>query len=400
MPLFSQDTLYCPRIGYIYDPNQPPPGNCAGSFQLCFYATFDNPDSAHVRPNCAGVSYVRIDSTRLKVHAIYKRAEIAILADILVADSVFCFSINQNLGIPQDSADLYYENIIECYFYIIDSNGEGFWLRSSSGGFAYVPDCEIRYTSFKSDFRRLCAGSCVNFRDSSDRYPSHHRWYFEGGSPSYSELRDPQGICYSQTGKYKVKHVVSNSVSSDSLSVENYIEVLPRPELSSSDTLTELEGFWGDTLKLTPCSNADYYLWSPNKNISCTDCANPSIVLREQTEYVLQAWNDKDCVTTCKQKLKINKRQSKIYIPNIFSPNNDGINDEFEVYGIFYELKSMEIFDRWGNLLFRSDSPTAKWDGRFQDKELGAGVYVYNIIYLDTSTQRSQNESGTVTLLR
>ncbi len=70
------------------------------------------------------------------------------------------------------------------------------------------------------------------------------------------------------------------------------------------------------------------------------------------------------------------------YIPNAFSPNGDGINDEFQVFvndGALVERFELFIFDRWGNLLLRKDNSDARWDGIYHNKLLKPDVYVWRV---------------------
>lgn len=87
---------------------------------------------------------------------------------------------------------------------------------------------------------------------------------------------------------------------------------------------------------------------------------------------------------------------SKVFIPNVFTPNGDGLNDRFEIIGeeaiCFRELA---IFDRWGNLIHQSRSPSLWWDGTHQGQPAPEGVYVY-LLKSDEGITRV----GTVTLLR
>jgi len=62
-----------------------------------------------------------------------------------------------------------------------------------------------------------------------------------------------------------------------------------------------------------------------------------------------------------------------VYAPNTFSPDNDGANDFFEVFGPVGSSSEVWIYDRWGSLLFHGD----KWDGTYKDNELQPGVYVF-----------------------
>ena len=93
------------------------------------------------------------------------------------------------------------------------------------------------------------------------------------------------------------------------------------------------------------------------------------------------------------------------FIPNVFSPNGDGINDLFSI-GVNEEIEiqhlDITIFDRWGNMVFRSNEKSFTWDGRFKNEDLQPGVYAY-VIMIDLSINgdiRHQALSGDITLIR
>lgn len=95
-----------------------------------------------------------------------------------------------------------------------------------------------------------------------------------------------------------------------------------------------------------------------------------------------------------------------IYIPNVFSPNGDGINDFLEVYtgcDFEYRLKRFMVFDRWGGQVYSSAKVNDfKWDGTYSSNPLPSGVYIWSIEYeieRNGYTER-QIETGDVTLLR
>ncbi|RMG78826.1 MAG: gliding motility-associated C-terminal domain-containing protein, partial [Bacteroidetes bacterium] len=88
------------------------------------------------------------------------------------------------------------------------------------------------------------------------------------------------------------------------------------------------------------------------------------------------------------------------YIPNVFSPNGDGINDYFEVYGVLFEVRKMEIFDRWGGLVFSGTGTNAKWDGKQGGVALPEGVYTYKIEFLNLQNNIEETRSGDVALIR
>jgi gliding motility-associated-like protein len=97
------------------------------------------------------------------------------------------------------------------------------------------------------------------------------------------------------------------------------------------------------------------------------------------------------------------KPQVRIYIPNAFSPNFDGINDEFIASGDLEILQDykMQLFSRWGNPVFISTDPRVGWDGSLTNASKGApaDTYIYMISYTDNKGEK-QYFSGTVLLMR
>jgi gliding motility-associated-like protein len=93
------------------------------------------------------------------------------------------------------------------------------------------------------------------------------------------------------------------------------------------------------------------------------------------------------------------QQELQLFIPSAFTPNNDGLNDEFEVKGKFYNNFSITIYNRLGNVLYQSDNAASGWNGRFQGEPVAAGVYTYTISVQTASGQLIQ-KTGTVTLLR
>jgi len=97
--------------------------------------------------------------------------------------------------------------------------------------------------------------------------------------------------------------------------------------------------------------------------------------------------------------------ETSFFVPNVFSPNEDGINDVFSFYvndGLTIQSILTNIFDRWGNLIFSSNTIPVQWNGRFNDKPLNPGVFVYRIAftYLEGVKERTGLLQGDVTLIR
>ena len=88
-----------------------------------------------------------------------------------------------------------------------------------------------------------------------------------------------------------------------------------------------------------------------------------------------------------------------IRLPNAFTPNGDGVNDTFTVGdGVFINFK-MQIFDRWGSLIFNSTNPSIGWDGNYNGAPASIGGYAYRISFQDAGNTTIQ-QTGTLVLIR
>ncbi len=87
-----------------------------------------------------------------------------------------------------------------------------------------------------------------------------------------------------------------------------------------------------------------------------------------------------------------------IYLPNAFTPNGDGENDQFRVRGLVNGPFSMIIFNQWGELLFQSENPSTGWDGNRNGLPVQPGTFIY-LVKLEVEG-KAQEISGKVTLLR
>ena len=90
----------------------------------------------------------------------------------------------------------------------------------------------------------------------------------------------------------------------------------------------------------------------------------------------------------CDSLIKLNLALYDIFIPNIFSPNDDGVNDVFEVYSNepLIKLERLEIFSRWGSKVYQNESSTSdiafSWDGTLNQQKVGNGLYSYVLTLL------------------
>ncbi len=93
------------------------------------------------------------------------------------------------------------------------------------------------------------------------------------------------------------------------------------------------------------------------------------------------------------------------YVPNVFSPNNDGQNDEFQVFisdNIPVSDFELTIMDRWGNIFFQSADPNTSWNGRIGSEKASPGVYGWSFSFetVELNTSKRVSEAGGVLLIR
>ncbi len=146
--------------------------------------------------------------------------------------------------------------------------------------------------------------------------------------------------------------------------------------------------------------------WSPKEKLSCSDCDNPTVLnLNEDTEFVITIISNSGCVATATIKIRVIRRG--IWIPNVFSPNGDQINDYFYPFAAtdsYKQIKLMQIFDRWGERVFHKENfqpniETEGWNGQFKNEILNPGVYVYHVI-IEWNNGETEILQGDLTLIR
>jgi len=94
------------------------------------------------------------------------------------------------------------------------------------------------------------------------------------------------------------------------------------------------------------------------------------------------------------------KKTTSLFMPTAFTPDADGINDQFGAKGINVRDFHLEVFNRWGEKIFESTDINTHWDGTYQGSTAQQGSYVYNVTAYDLETNENISSAGTVALLR
>jgi gliding motility-associated-like protein len=141
------------------------------------------------------------------------------------------------------------------------------------------------------------------------------------------------------------------------------------------------------------------YNWSPVTGLNRSDIENPVAILDRDQLYRLYTISDKGCK---KQTQIFIKRYAgpTIYVPTAFTPNNDGLNDKFKVTPVgIKSFDFMAVYNRLGELVYRTSDYNQGWDGTFKGVQLPAGTFVYVAQAIDYRGKKLFKK-GTVTLIR
>jgi gliding motility-associated-like protein len=91
--------------------------------------------------------------------------------------------------------------------------------------------------------------------------------------------------------------------------------------------------------------------------------------------------------------------EAGVFIPNAFTPNNDGVNDVYYIPDANFTRFEFSVYDRWGNRVYYSDTPSFRWNGDSGGKQLPSGVYVF-VLTASTPKKADIKRSGTITIVR
>jgi gliding motility-associated-like protein len=157
---------------------------------------------------------------------------------------------------------------------------------------------------------------------------------------------------------------------------EQNITVFPVPVVDAGPDQFILEGGSG-VLPGSASGNGLSYAWSPATWLNNTSLLQPTVTPTNDITYTLTVTSADGCIISDEVFVKVLKTPT---IPNTFSPNGDGVHDKWEIkYLNSYPGCTVEVYNRYGQLVFRSTGYNQAWDGTFKGKPLPAGTYYYLI---------------------
>ncbi|WP_299759247.1 gliding motility-associated C-terminal domain-containing protein [uncultured Pontibacter sp.] len=269
---------------------------------------------------------------------------------------------------------------------------ENTWFRrvvtSSSCGSLISNGVEVRVTPLPdmpvAQGASICAGTGTTL--SATGKGGRLEWYASaaGGTPlaTGSTFRTPVLL---HTTTYYVQEVKSCASKRQPVTVK-----VTEPELTAGPDVTVVKGR-STQLK---ASGGLTYSWSPAEGMDNPSIANPTIAPEKTTVYTVTATTEGGCTFTDEVIVVV---LPFVDIPNTFTPNQDGINDTWEIENIDkYSNCKVQIFNQWGNVVFSSEGYKQPWDGRQNGNPLPMATYYY-IIKLD---QNEKPLTGSVTIVK
>lgn len=265
------------------------------------------------------------------------------------------------------------------------------------------PDSIVRlvkiFPEFKADFDFndivYCPHDTVHFTDRSvATYPPIVSWKWNFGDSSSSELQNP-AHAYASGGTYPVQ-LIATTVKGCIDTVQKQVNVDYFDPYAGNDTIIVL-----DYPYQLSASGGDFYQWSPPDYLSNANIPNPAVDFPDtgRYTYVVHVSSEAGCTGSDTIMVWVVK-DGGILMPNAFSPNGDGINDVVRPLLVgFTKLNYFRIFNRWGAMVYSTESMDGGWDGSYNGVPGDISTYYWVV----SATDINGNEviqKGDLILLR
>ncbi len=262
---------------------------------------------------------------------------------------------------------------------------------SSDRAYFYIDDVSVlEFNPLPDSTILVCAGGAQTYNAA-----------FLNGTYKWNTGSTDSVITITKSGTYTVEVSIDNCVLTDTVVVivppdaKNRVEILCwHPDCSGRGDTTLCQG---KKIELSATAVPGQYAWS-------TGATTPKIMVDKTNNYAVTVTNR--CGTYNDDvDITFKKCGCNVYVPTVFSPNGDGINDDLEVHfgcDFDYQVKRFQIFNRWGGRVFGIDNTnTIKWNGQMNNQALNPDTYVWFLEYtyiIDGKT-KTVTESGDFTIV-
>jgi gliding motility-associated-like protein len=226
--------------------------------------------------------------------------------------------------------------------------------------------------NFSASGSNGCVPTCINFSGSGSSNVVNYGWTVNGSGIAGSSANE--SYCFSEAGTYSVGLTVMDNNGCVNTSPPIAINIYPQPVadfnhaplkpiINIDQEVTFTDASWG-----TPIVSWNWYFMNTAQYTSVSQ--NPTFNYTEPGTYAvaLVVKSDKGCTDTIIRPLIVGEDYG-IYVPNAFTPNGDGLNDIFQPKGFGITKYELNIFDRWGELIFHTTTFEEGWNGAKQKKK-------------------------------
>ncbi|MBA2612997.1 MAG: gliding motility-associated C-terminal domain-containing protein [Bacteroidetes bacterium] len=121
------------------------------------------------------------------------------------------------------------------------------------------------------------------------------------------------------------------------------------------------------------------YAWSPSFGINCNNCDTNTVAPASTTIYTVTITDNNGCLVTNTVIVEVDIICGDAFVPSAFSPNNDGFNDFWCVYGNCITSMNIQLYNRWGEKVFESEDRSHCWDGTYNGVMQNDAVFIYQL---------------------
>lgn len=174
-----------------------------------------------------------------------------------------------------------------------------------------------------------------------------------------------------------------------------FVDMYPRPFVQ---TIPDVYGFYDEEVELGILNEQEgTYIWSPAEYLSCTECTNPMASPNTNFTYTVTYIDENGCKASDQIRVKY---EPLLYIPNAFTPDENGVNDVFRIYGVNIDAITLDIYNRWGELIYTLHGMDEYWDGTYKGLPCPIGTYAWKIEYTDIIRDIILTKTGHVNIVR
>jgi gliding motility-associated-like protein len=236
---------------------------------------------------------------------------------------------------------------------------------------------------------KICVGECseITASVSGGTPPYTFDW-----APNIGTVQGPYTVCPTTTTTYFLDVTDANGATK-SKSFTVTVNALPQVIIKPIEPVCI-----GGDVKLS-ATGAASFVWNTEAEGQIGILPELTFKVNETTQVLVTGTDENGCSAIDSVNVEVDTDCGDVFVPNAFSPNNDGQNDFLQVYGPKITTMTFRMYDRWGNMVFEASDPGMKWDGIYNGKMMDPAVFVYHLEATLITGDRIKKK-GNVSLIR